>query len=38
LITAANGTARIAPTMPRMELAMSTDTIVVKALSSTALR
>ena len=38
LITAANGTARIAPTTPRMEPAISTATIVVKPDSSTAWR
>ena len=38
LITAANGTARIAPTTPRIELAISTATIVVNGDSSTAWR
>ena len=38
LITAANGTARIAPTTPRSELAISTATIVVNGESSTAWR
>ena len=36
LITAANGTARIAPTTPSNELAISTETIVVNGDSSTA--
>ncbi len=38
LMTAANGTARIAPTTPSSELAMSTETIVVSADNSTARR
>ena len=38
LITAANGTARIAPTTPRSVLAISTATIVVNGESSTAWR
>jgi len=38
LITAANGTARIAPTTPSSEPAISTATIVVNGDSSTARR
>ncbi len=38
LTTAANGTARIAPTTPSSEPAISTETIVVKPVSETALR
>ena len=38
LITAANGTARIAPTTPRIELAISTATMVVNGDSETASR
>ena len=38
LITAANGTARMAPTTPRSERAIRTATIVVNAESSTARR